>query len=231
MAKKKDKAEENILAVEAALSKTEVFIEKNQKILYIIIGAIIVIVLGFFGFKKLYMAPREKEAQSQMFMAEKYFEKDSLRLALNGDGNYLGFLDIIQDYKLTRTAKLAHYYTGLCYLHLGEFQTAIDYLKKFSSKDQIISSMALGATGDAYLELDNRDKALEYYLKAVDNNSNNYTTPMFLLKAGMTYELKGNNASALELYERIRDEFRTSYEFRNIDKYIARVKGLTGTTP
>ncbi len=228
MAKKKDKAEENILAVEEALSKTEVFIERNQKILYIIIGAIVVIVLGIFGFKKLYIAPKEKEAQSQMYMAEKYFEKDSLRLALNGDGNYLGFLDIISDYRLTKAADLAHYYSGICYLNLGEYQTAIDHLEKFKGKDQIVSSMALGAIGDAYLELDNREKALDYYLKAVDNNTNAYTTPMFLLKAGMTCELKGNYAKALQLYERIRDEFRTSNEFRNIDKYIARVKGLMG---
>ncbi|HNS16628.1 MAG TPA: tetratricopeptide repeat protein [Bacteroidales bacterium] len=231
MVKKKDKAEENILAVEEALSKTEVFIEKHQKILYIIIFAIIVIVLGIFGFKRLYLAPREKDAQSQMFMAEKYFEKDSLRLALNGDGNYLGFLDIIDDYKLTKTATLAHYYSGLCYLHLGEFQNAINYLEKFKSKDHIVSSMAFGALGDAYLELDNREKALNYYLKAADHNTNAYTTPMFLLKAGMTYELKGDYTEALKLYERVRDEFKTSSEFRNIDKYIARVKGFLGTNP
>ncbi len=231
MAKKKDRAEENILAVEEALSKTEVFIEKNQKLLYLIIGIIVVIVFGIFGFKKLYLAPKQKEAQSQMYMAEKYFEKDSLKLALNGDGNYLGFLDIIDDYKLTKTANLAHYYSGICYLHLGDYETAIDYLEKFHSKDEIVSSMALGATGDAYLELDEQDKALEYYLKAANNNTNAYTTPMFLMKAGMTYELKGNYAKALKLYERIRDEFRSSFEFRNIDKYIAKVKGFMETTP
>lgn len=226
MAKKKDRAEENILAVEEALSKTELFIEKNQKVLYIIIGVIVVLVLGIFGFKRLYLAPKDKEAQSQMYMAEKYFEKDSLRLALNGDGNYLGFLDIIDDYKLTKTANLAKYYSGICYLHLGEYQTAIDYLKKFRSKDQMVSSMALGAIGDAYLELDDKDDALDYYLKAAENNKNNYTTPMFLMKAGMTCELLGNYSRALELYDRIRNEFRGSAEFRNVDKYIARAKGL-----
>lgn len=231
MAKKKDRAEENILAVEEALSKTEVFIERNQKILYIIIGVIVVVVLGIFGFKRLYIGPKEKEAQSQMFMAEKYFEKDSLKLALNGDGNYLGFLDIIDDYKLTKTGNLAHYYSGICYLHLGDYQAAIDYLKKFHSKDQMVSSMALGAIGDAYMELDKKDDALDYYLDAAENNNNEFTTPMFLMKAGMTYELKGNYAEALELYERIRNEFRNSFEFRSIDKYIARVKGSMENTP
>ncbi|HOW24920.1 MAG TPA: tetratricopeptide repeat protein [Bacteroidales bacterium] len=229
MAKKKDRAEENILAVEEALSKTELFIEKNQKILYIIIGVIVVVVLGIFGFKKLYLAPKEKEAQSQMYMAEKYFEKDSLKLALNGDGNYLGFLDIMEDYKLTRTANLAQYYSGICYLHLGDYQAAIDYLKKFKSKDQIVSSMALGAIGDAYMELNEKDDALDYYLRAAETNKNNFTTPMFLMKAGMTCELEGKYDRALELYEQIRTEFRSSAEFRNVDKYIARAKGMLGS--
>ncbi|MCK5838441.1 MAG: tetratricopeptide repeat protein, partial [Bacteroidales bacterium] len=98
MAKKKDKTEENILAIEEALSKTELFIEKNQKMITIVVGIIVVVVIAFFGFRKLYLSPKESEAQTQMFMAEKYFDKDSMNLALYGDGNYLGFLDIIDEY-------------------------------------------------------------------------------------------------------------------------------------
>jgi tetratricopeptide (TPR) repeat protein len=226
MAKKKEKAEKNILAVEEALSKTELFIEKNQKTLYLVIGIIVVIVLGVFGFKKLYIAPKEKEAQSQMFMAEKYFGKDSLQLALNGDGNYLGFLDIIDDYKLTKSANLARYYAGICYLHLEDFETAIEYLQKFKGRDQMVSAMAKGALGDAYMELDNRSKALDHYLEAAELNENEFTTPMFLMKVGMTYELMGEHQKALEVYEKIKKDYPSSFENRSIDKYIARAKGL-----
>lgn len=226
MAKKKERAEENILAVEEALSKTEVFIEKNQKILYIIIAVIAVIVLAIFGFKRLYIAPRDKEAKAQMFMAEKYFEKDSLRLALNGDGNYLGFLDIINDYKLTKTANLAHYYAGLSYLHLGEYEDALEHLQKFRGKDKVLSTMAIGAMGDVYMELGETEKATGYYRKAANHEPNAFTTPLFLMKAGMSYELQGNYTKALEMYERIRDEYNSSFEYRSIDKYIARVKGF-----
>ena len=97
MAKDKETtAEKNIVAVENALSKAEHFVEQNQKIIMIVVGAIAVVILGYFGFKKFYLAPKEKEAQGAMFMAEKYFEKDSLKLALNGDGTNPGFLDIIE---------------------------------------------------------------------------------------------------------------------------------------
>ena len=226
MAKKIDKTEERIEAVEEAFGKTEQFIEKNQKIILIVVGAIILIVLGYFGFKRLYLAPREKEAQSQMFMAEKYFETDSVTKALKGDGNYLGFLDIIDQYKFTKSANLSHYYAGICYLKKGEFQNAIDQLNDFSSGDELIAPMAIGAMGDAYMELNNTDKAIDYYLKAADKRKNDLTSPVFLMKAGMAYELEGKNDLALKIYLRIKTEFARSSEGHDIDKYIARLNGL-----
>ena len=226
MAKKIDKTEERIEAVEEAFSKTEQFIEKNQKIILIVVGAVILIVLGYFGFKRLYLAPREKEAQTQMFMAEKYFEMDSLTKALKGDGNYLGFLDIIDQYKFTKSANLSHYYSGICYLKKGEFQKAIDQLSDFSASDELVAPMALGAMGDAYMELNNNDKAISYYLKAADKRKNDLTTPLFLMKAGMAYEIVGKNAEALKVYTRIKTDFARTNEGRDIDKYIARLNGL-----
>ncbi|MCX6245472.1 MAG: tetratricopeptide repeat protein [Bacteroidetes bacterium] len=225
MAKKVDKTEERIVAVEEAFSRTEQFIEKNQKIILIVVGAIIVVVLGYFGFKRLYIAPREKEAQSQMFMAEKYFEMDSVSKALKGDGNYLGFLDIIDQFSMTKSANLSHYYAGICYLKKGEYQNAIDQLNDFSTSDELVAPMALGALGDANMELNNTDKAAEYYMKAADKKKNDLTSPLFLMKAGMTYEIAGKKEDALKVYTRIKTDFPRSNEAREIDKYIARLNG------
>lgn len=225
MAKKTNNTEEKIMAVEEALSKSEVFIEKNQKLLTIILGAIALLVLAYFGFQRFYLIPREKEAQSQMFMAEKYFEQDSLKLALNGDGMYPGFLQIIDDYSMTKSAKLAHYYTGIILLNDGKFQEAIDHLEKFSIKDELVAPMAKGAIGDAYMELGKADKAAEYYLKAADLRINDFTTPVFLQKAAWAFEDLGKKEDALKAYDRIRLEFPRSTEARDVDKYISRLKG------
>lgn len=225
MAKKTDNTEEKIMAVEEALSKTEVFIEKNQKILGIVIGAIALVVLAYFGFQRFYLAPRETQAQSQMFMAEKYFEQDSLKLALNGDGQYPGFLEIIDDYGMTKSAKLAHYYAGIIYLNEGQFEEAISHLKKFKTKDALVQPMAQGAIGDAYMELGKTAEAADYYLKASKISENEFTTPVFLQKAAWAFEEAGNNVKALEAYDRIRVEFPRSAEARDVEKYIARLKG------
>lgn len=227
MAKKKktDRTEEQMQAVEGALSKTEQFIEDNQKLLTTIVAVIVIAVLGYFSFQKFYMAPKQEEAKSQMFMAEKYFEQDSLDLALNGDGQYPGFLQIIDEYGMTKQGNLAHYYAGVCYLKKGNYKEAISHLEDFDGDETIIEPWAIGKIGDAYMELGDLDKAVDYYLDAAKDQNNNFTSPHFLMKAGMTYEVMDKPSKALEVYKKIKDEYPESEEYKNIDKYIARTEG------
>lgn len=228
MAKKIDSTEDKIHVVEEALSKSEQFIEKHQKTLIIVIGAIIVIGLGIFAFQKLFIQPREKEAQGQMFMAQKYFEQDSLGKALNGDGINAGFLSIIDDYSMTKASNLAKYYAGIIYLKQGKYAEAIEYLKKFKGRDELVGPMALGGIGDAYMELGQKDQALEYYLKAANDKKNDLTTPLYLMRAAWTYEDLGKFDKAAELYEKIKKEHVKSMESRDIDKYLERARALSG---
>jgi tetratricopeptide (TPR) repeat protein len=162
-----------------------------------------------------------------MYQAQKYLEIDSINLALNGDGNYLGFLDIAKEYKFTKAGDLARYGAGICNLHLGNYEEAIDFLNKYSKKDKVIGSIAIGATGDAYVELGNLDKGISKYLEAAEFAANSFNTPLFLMKAAELYEMNGKYPDALKLYEKIKDEYPTSTEGSTIDKYIARAKLLS----
>ncbi|MCX7987436.1 MAG: tetratricopeptide repeat protein [Bacteroidales bacterium] len=226
MAEKNKEQHTTTEGVAHTLSSIELFFENNKKIITIVLTAIVVLVGGFFLYKRAYVAPLEKEAQEQMFMAERYFEKDSFNLALNGDGNNWGFLKIIDEYGVTSSANLAHYYAGLCYLHLGNYQAAIDQLKKFSSSDKLVKPIALGATGDAYAELGNYEKAIKYYYKAAKKGDNDFTAPIYLMKAAGICELQKNYKEALEIYQSIKKNYPRSNEARLIDKYITRVEFL-----
>ncbi len=224
MSKKDEQAEQNIEAVENALSRTEQYIENNQKSLSVIVAAIFIIIGGYMAFNKFYVDPMQAEAQVQMFPAEQYFEKDSFNLALNGDGNAIGFLDIIDEYSLTSSGNLASYYAGICYLHTGQYEDAIDYLEKFDADDKMISALAISAIGDAYAELGENSNARDYYLKASKMNPNNFTTPIYLYKAGLLSEELGENEKALEAYTQLETDFPESNEGRKVEKFIARVK-------
>lgn len=209
-----------------ALSKAEQFVENNKTVIIVAVSAIIIVIGVFFLFKKFYVAPKEKEAQEQMFVAEQYFEKDSFNLALNGDGNNWGFIKIIDEYGITESANLAHYYAGICFLHTGKFQNAIDELKKFDGDDKLIAPIALGATGDAYVELGNKEKGVKYYVDAAEESDNDFTAPIYLMKAGGIYESLNQYAKAVEVYNIVKEKYPRSSESRMIDKYITRAELL-----
>lgn len=226
MSKKTTEDHDALVDVQEVYSKSEEFIENNKKRLSIVILAVIVVVGGYLGYKKLIIAPMEIEAQSQMFMAEKYFQQDSLQKAINGDGLNYGFIDIIEEYNGTKAANLSHYYLGICYRNTGDYEGAIDELKSFSSDDIMISAMALGAIGDCYMELNDIDNAVSYYEKAAAKNANELTSPVYLFKAGLAYEDSQDYTSAESKYQMIKDNYPDSREAKSIDKYIARVEAL-----
>tara|TARA_B110000459_G_C16508025_1_gene446591 strand:- start:174 stop:854 length:681 start_codon:yes stop_codon:yes gene_type:complete len=224
MAKKSNKTDDQFAQVENALSKTEQYIEDNQNKLMKIVAAVVAVIALFIAYQNLYLEPQALEAQSEMFNAEIYFEKDSFNLALNGDGQYLGFIDIADQYSSTKQGKLANYYAGLSYLYLNDYDNAIDYLNDFKSDDIVLSSLALGSIGDAYLELDDKNKALSYYKKAANNDENSFTTPRYLMKQALILEYNNEYDGALEIYLNIQENFNESRESQNIDKYIYRAK-------
>jgi tetratricopeptide (TPR) repeat protein len=223
---KKGGAPEKIEVVEHALSRSEQFIEDHQKKITIGVLVIVAIVGLYLAYQKWYVGPQQDEANSQMYVAEHYFELDSFNLALNGDLNYPGFLTIIDDYSSTSAANLAQYYAGISYLKLGQFQKAIDFLSEFNSKDKMLMPISLGSTGDAYMELKQVDKAAEYYVKAGNFTKNDFLGPLYLMRAGLAYESLKNYKGALEQYKAIKDNYKNTSEGRTIDKYIARAEIL-----
>ncbi len=223
-----DTKDEPILDVQEAYSKTEQYIEENQKSLSIIVGAIIVLVGIFVAWKYWYVAGQEVEAQKELFVAESYFEKDSINKAIDGDGQSIGFIGVAEQYGVTPSGNLAEYYLGVAYLKKGEFEKAIQHLKEFDADDQIVAPIATGAIGDCYVELNQVEKGIEFYLKAAEKNKNKFTSPIYLKKAGLAYESLNKHKDAAKVYQRIKSDYDKSTEAKDIDKYIARSKALVG---
>jgi len=212
--------------IESALTKAEQFIEDNKLKLMYIIGGILVAVLLVIGAKRFIFDKQEKEAAGQMFTAIKYFEKDSFKIALEGDGMNYGFLDVMDEYGITSSANLASYYAGICYLKMGQFEESIDYLNKFRTKDPVLKPLKYGNIGNAYVELKNFEEGLKFYIKAAKTDKNGFTTPLFLLKAGIISEKLSDYENALKFYTEIKENYPQSTEAANIDKYITSLKAI-----
>jgi tetratricopeptide (TPR) repeat protein len=216
------------LEITETLSKAEGYVSENRKSIGLIGGAILLVILGYFGYTNLMVKPQEENAQKEMYMAERYFQKDSIDKAINGDGQFPGFIEIIDNYGSSNSANLAHYYLGMCYMKKGQWENAIEYLSKYDAEDDITGALALGAIGDANLELGKQDEAEKYYMKAIDWDKNQFTAAIFIMKAAFVKELQKDYKGAGELYERIKKDYPLSTEARDIDRYIARATNLAG---
>lgn len=213
-------------------SRTEEWAVKNQKYIIGVIGAVALVVLGYLGYSKIVLEPKQKEAMNEMYTAKAYFDdavngmsSDSLyRMSLDGGEGKYGMLDIINEYGGTPASNLANYYAGMAYLNLRDYQNAVTHLSKFSSKDKMLNPIAKGGIGDAFVQLDQKAEALEYYEKAFKANVNDFTTPLYLMKAAHVAADLGKNDKALDYLKRIKTEFSGSIEAKDADVLIGKVE-------
>lgn len=228
MAETKDKATvpqptKNDFDLEKSMHKAEDFFYKNKNVISIAVIAVVVVVGGFFAYNRFIKQPNENKAQEMVFHAQNYFAVDSFKLALNGDGNNYGFLQVAEKYGSTQAGNLAKYSAGVCYIRLGDFQKGIDMLKSFSSSDLLLQPTAYGLIGDAYMELNKTDDGIESYKKAGHYNDNELTAPVYLFRAGLALEKAGKSQDAITIYKEIKEKFPLTNEGREMDKYLARL--------
>jgi len=209
-------------------SRAEDFVAKNQKIILGVVAAVALAAIGYTLYGRFILEPKEKDAVNEMYMAQKNFEaatngtsSDSLyNLALNGAEGKLGFVKIAEDFSGTDAGNLANYYAGMAYLNTKKFDQAITYLERFSSSDVTLKALALGGIGDAYAEKNQMKEALDFYVKALAVDNNDFNTPRFSLKAGKTALALGNKEEALKYFKEIKEKYEMSQEAQGIDALI-----------
>ena len=223
-------------SLDQGASRTEEWVEKNQKpILYTIVG-ILAVVLGFLGYTKFVAEPNELEAAQELAYAQENFNtalessneslKDSLYMvALDGNNGKYGLLDIAENYGSTKAGNLANYYAGMSYLEIKKYTEAISHLQDFDSDDMILAPLAKGAMGDAFMQLDQASEALNYYEQAAKMNANQFTTPRFLFKAGVAAIDLGQNDTALTHLNALKDQYPDSEYAAQADLYIGKAQG------
>ncbi|MEL6635531.1 MAG: tetratricopeptide repeat protein [Bacteroidota bacterium] len=221
------KKDDTLVDIVEARDNAQDFFEANQNtILMALVGAVLLIG-GYLAYTYLYQAPQEQEAIEAMEQAQRQFERDSFALALQNANGDQGFLDIIDNYGGTKAGNLAQYYAGICYLHLGQTDAAIEYLEDFSPAGEVLPISRYGAMADAYGEKGDFDQALQYYDRAVQAGSNEFLTAYYLKKMGMLQEKQGDLAGSKKSYQTIKDKYPFSPDARDIDKFLARVGGDT----
>ncbi len=210
--------------MDSAIGRAEQFIYNNGKSLLTALIVIVLLIGGYFAYKHLYQAGREQKAAAAMYVAQQNMAQEMYEVALNGDGNQLGFLDVISQYGSTAQGNVARHYAGECYVKLGDLDTALDYLGQYKAVDgvpaAIVNAQNIGLRGDIYVQQGDYAKAVDMYAQAVEVGGTAFTSPYYLKKMGLACVAAGNGAEANKAYQRILDEYPNSMEAREVEKYM-----------
>jgi len=209
-----------------ALDNLMALYERNKKVISTATTIVLVVIVGYFAYIKLYKGPADEKAATALSIPQQYFAADSLDMALNGDGKNPGFIKIGKKYDGTAAGNLAHYYEGLCYLKKGDFKNAIKALKEFDGKGTAVGNLAAGVLGQAYMESGDNAHAIESFKKATADKDDGLVTPMYLYQLGLAYVAANNVNEAKATFKRIRDEYPKSIQARDMDKELARLGEL-----
>lgn len=207
--------------IERTVSSTEQFYNEHKREIWGVVAAVVVIFVGILAWNKFVYQRKCREAQEQAFPAEASFRNGEYEIALNGDGNNLGFADIISDYG-SKAGKAVYLYAGICELQLGNYDGAVSYLKKYKGDEPVLASRAKACEGDAYVGLGKYQEAIGCF-KAAVSGADNVFAAGYLLKEGLCWEALGDKAEALACYKSIKENYPQSIESYEINKYIARV--------
>ena len=87
-----------------------------------------------------------------------------------------------------------------------------------------MSIEVIGLQGDCQSELKNYEKAYALYQEAAVTNENDFTSPMYLFKAGLIAEKLKKTDEAKGLYQKIATIYPKSFyaKEKNLEAYIAR---------
>ena len=212
-------------SAEIMMIKAKDFWERNSKIISIAFVVVVLGVGGYFGYKNFIQKPNEEKAVDTLYKAEEYFRMDSVNLALKGDGQYLGFLKVIDKYGSTDAGNLACYYAGVCYVKLDDNTNAIKYLKKFSTDSKPVKARVYKLLGDASGDLGKSADAVDYYKKSAhlfEDDKDNSSEALFLA-AYLTDRVLKNPKEAIELYKELKEKYPNTEKGVDADNYLAQL--------
>lgn len=210
---------------QVVIAKAKDFWTKYGKLTTALSVAVILLAGGWYAYQNFFKKPKETKAVEVMFKAEEYYRQDSIVKALNGDGQYWGFLRVIDKYGGTKAGKMANFYAGSCYIKLNENEKALKYLKKFSSSSKPAQARAYKLMGDAYADLGKNSDALEYYKKAAHHfeKDETFSAECLMMAAYLAQKGMNDNKTAIALYKELKEKFPRTQQGNDADNYLAQL--------
>jgi len=117
------------------------------------------------------------------------------------------FNAVAHQYGLTRSGKLALYFSGLTYMEEGQNGSAEDTLKKVAgSWDHELAALGELSLAELYQQTGRNDKAADLYNKLANGNATTVPPGTAQLQLAEMYSSEGKIAQAKEIYAKLEDK-------------------------
>jgi tetratricopeptide (TPR) repeat protein len=193
---------------------------KKFKITSYVVGGLLALGLLYFLYRQFIWMPSNEKSNDSWWSGMNFIAKDSTNQAIKV------LEPVVKKHDGKSGGEISQFLLARQYMEKGQFQKAIKNLEGVDVNDTYIHIYSIGLQGDCYSELKKFDKAEEMYLKAADLEENEFTTPMYLFKAGLCAEKIKNYESATSYYQRIQDDYISFASQKTIEKHIARTSTI-----
>jgi tetratricopeptide (TPR) repeat protein len=198
------------------------FFQGKNKVIILAVGGVLLVVLGYLGYQKFIVQPKNIETAEKIFMEESLIvDEQDWEKAINGDET--GIKGLAAQAKAMdgyAGGELAYYNLGIAHLNLGQYEEAIKAFKNVDFNDEHLATITLGAMGDAYMELQNLKEAINHYDQAYKRRpKNEMTAPLYMMKLAGALEVDGKFDQAATLYWDLIQQFPNSTYKTQAEKY------------
>ncbi|MEJ5262791.1 MAG: tetratricopeptide repeat protein [Ignavibacterium sp.] len=201
--------------------KTQSYIEENKNKVLMYVGAFAIVVVAVIFFLN-YRSSRNEEAGKLLSRVMDLYEQGSYLEAIEGKQgtNLVGLKKIVEDFGSTENGETAKIYLANSYAFLGQYEKALEYYEDYGGSNDIYKAAALAGQAGYYASKGEYEKAADLFKKAANVSKINPSRPDYLLRAGINYMKAGQKDEAKALFQIIRDDYKTSTAFAQVDRYF-----------
>jgi len=186
------------------------YFNKNKNQVYIIAGAIVVIVLGvlFYTSKQ---ANNNEEAIVALGKIKPVYESGNYQAAINGDslGNK-GLLFIVSEYGSSENGNMAKLLLANSYYALRDFENASKYYNDFSGSNKLSKVAAISGLASVKEAKNDFIGAAKDFERAANYDKENPYRDEYLFYAGRNYALANDKAAAKKIFSELKTDFPKS---------------------